>query len=167
MTQSRVRVPASFFSMNDKPLDPLPPAPANLWPKVSPVTSYRPTGGRLTLEIPGLSEGPLLTTLARAIHDDMRAVGKWAARAGEPRDRSLLSAKEFSRVRAENAARLLAIYAALYGSANYIGLSDLSPEALKASASRSYATAFHDARASRSPEDKPLSLPPLPTHGRN
>jgi hypothetical protein len=139
----------------------------DLWPKIVTVTSHRPPGGRVTLEIPGLSEGPLLTTLARAIHDDMRAAGKWAARISEPRDKSQLSAKDFFRVRVENAARLLAIYAALYGSANYISIFDLSPEALKASASRSYATALHDAQAPCPAEDQPLFLPPLSTISRN
>jgi len=139
----------------------------DLWLKIVAVTAHRPPGGRVTLEIPGLSEGPLLTMLARAIHDDMRAAGKWAARISEPQDKSLLCAKDFFRVRTENAARLLAIYAALYGSANYISIFDLSPEALKASASRSYAIALRDAQTPRPAEDQPLFLPPLSTISRN
>jgi hypothetical protein len=150
----------------------IPEAPG-LWPKVYPVTSYRPSAGRLTLEIPGLSEAPLLTALSRAIHLEMRAAGEWAACIDEPREKGLPGLRglpgpiEFCRLRLENASRLLAIYTALHGGASYLGELDLNPEALKASASCSYAGALHAARAPRPNQDKPLSPPSIPTRRQN
>ena len=145
----------------------LPPIPADLWPKVSLVTSYRPTDGRLTLEIPGLSEGPLLTALSRAIHLEMRSAGEWAARIGEPREKGIPGPTDFRRLDTENAARLLAIYTAVHGCASYLSAFDLSPEALKTFASRSYTNALHGARAPRPNRDKPLSPPSIPTRRQN
>jgi len=143
------------------------PGAADLWPKVYTVTSYRPTCGRLTLEIPGLSETPLLTALSRAIHLEMRAAGEWAARVGEPREKGAPGPIDFRLYRTENAARLLAIYTALHGCASYLSELDLSPEALKASASRSYANALHAASAPRPKQDKPLSPPSIPIRRQN
>jgi hypothetical protein len=120
----------------------------DLWPKAYPVTSYCPTGGRLTLEVPGLSEGPLLAAVAHIVHLEMRAAGEWAARMGEPGDHGLFGPSSFHRLRKDNAARLLAIYTALYGCASYLSDLDLSPEALKSSASRCYTTALRGSRPS-------------------
>ena len=108
------------------------PAPADLWPKVFSVTSYRPSGEKLTLKIPGLSEAPLLAALSHAIHLAMRSAGEWAARIDEPREKGIPGPIDFRRLNTENAARLLAIYTALHGSAIYLSALDLSPESLKA-----------------------------------
>ena len=149
------------------------PITADLWPKVYPVASHRPTGGRLTLEVPGLSEAPLLTALSRAIHLEMRAAGEWAARVGEPRQKGAPGPIDFCRYRRENAARLLALYTAIHGSAGYVSALDLQPEALKASASRSYANALHSARTPRPsscelhPPTIPKSKNPTPLHHDN
>jgi hypothetical protein len=131
----------------------LAPAAPNLWPNVSPVSSYRRTGGNMTLEVPGLSESVLLEALSRAIHLEMRAAGEWA-------DTGLPGPKDLSRYRTENAARLLAIYTSFYGSANGARSLDLSPEALKTSASRSYEKAFRDERTQCQRPDKPVFPPP-------
>ncbi len=137
----------------------------DLWPKVYAVMSYRPTGGKLTVEIPGLSEAPLFAALSRAVHLEMRAAGEWAARMGEPREKGLPGPIDFCRYRLENAARLLAIYTALHSSASYVGALDPAPEALKASASRSYANALRGARAVQ--PDKPPQPPSIPTRRQN
>jgi hypothetical protein len=138
----------------------LPPIPAHLWPKVIPVTGQRPPGRMLTLEIPGLSERPLLSALSRAIHQEMRAAGEWAARIDPTAKKEFPSEREFSRHRAEEAARLLAIYTALHGSAQYVSSFDLTPDALKAAASRSYQLGLRDVREQESKQDNP-ALPPL------
>ena len=114
----------------------LPPLPADLWPHALAAQGSRPKGRLLTVEIPGMSENLLLSVLARAIHLEMRAAGEWAARITAAADTDFPSAKEFSCFRAENAARLLALYVAVFAAAQYIGSSDQTPEALKASASR-------------------------------
>ena len=124
-------------------------APADLWPKVFAVTSYRPSGEKLTLEVAGLSEAPLLAALSHAIHLAMRSAGEWAARIDEPREKGIPGPIDFRRLNTENAARLLAIYTALHGSAIYRSALDLSPEALKASASRGYSTALGREQARR------------------
>jgi hypothetical protein len=145
--------------MNDHPVESLPPAPDDLWPKVLAVTGKRPAGRMVTLEIPGFSERPLLSALSRAIHLEMRAAGEWAARLDSASAKDLPWFREYSRHGAEEAARLLAIYAALHGCASYLGALDLSPEALKASASRSYAAALRHEQARR-PDQRPF--PPAP-----
>lgn len=126
---------------------PLPPIPPDLWPKVIPVTSSRSSDQMLMLEIPGLSENPLLTALSQAIHLEMRAAGEWAARSELPSSKDFPSPQEFSRRRAENAARLLAIYRGLHASTQDSSPCDLIPETLKASASRSYQVGLLDERA--------------------
>ena len=138
----------------------LPPIPADLWPKVILVTGKRPPGRMLTLEIPGLSERPLLSALSRAVHQEMRAAGEWAARIGTTPKKEFPSEQEFFRHRAEEAARLLAIYTALHGSAQYISSFDPTPAALKAEASRSYQLGLRDVREQEHQRDD-LTLPPL------
>jgi hypothetical protein len=138
----------------------LPPIPADLWPKVISVTGKRLPGRMLTLEIPGLSEGPLLSALSRTIHQEMRAAGEWAARIDPTAKKEFPSEQEFSRHRAEEAARLLAIYSALHGSAQYVGSLDRNPESLKAAASRSYQLGLRDVREQEKKNDSPV-LPPL------
>jgi len=140
------------------------PTAADPWPKIHPVTSFRPTGGRLTLEVPGLSEAPLLAALSREIHLEMRAAGEWAARMGEPGDNRPFGPTDFHRLSVENAARLLAIYTALHGCASYLSAHDLNPEALKASASRTYATGLRCKQARRQDQDKPISPPASTQH---
>jgi hypothetical protein len=136
----------------------LPPVPTDLWPKVIPVTGKRPPGRMLTLEIPGLSERPLLSALSRAIHQEMRAAGEWAARIGSSAKKEFPSEQDFSRHRAEEAARLLAIYTALHASAHYVSSFDPTPEGMKAATSRSYQLALRDARRSqREQNESPFS----------
>jgi hypothetical protein len=91
----------------------------------------------------------------------MRAAGEWAARIGSASDKEFPSFKAFSRHRAEEAARLLAIYTALHGSGQYICSFDPTPEALKATASRSYQRALRDERE-RQPRQDESSSPPAP-----
>lgn len=148
----------------------LPLIPADLWPKVYLVTSHRLTGEKLTLEIPFLSEAPLLTALARAVHIEMRAAGEWAARIGKPWDDDLSRPPDlpgpigFYRRRTDNAARLHAVYTALHGSANYVNTLNVRPEVLKASASRSYAAALRGEQARHQYQDKsPSDAPPSKT----
>ncbi len=138
---------------------PTTPTISDLWPQVPAVTGTRPQGGRLTLEIPGLTESPLLTALARSVHLEMRAAGEWAARVDEPKDKGLFPGpRAFARLRADNAARLLAIYIALHRGGHYIHASDLTPEALKASATRSYEIALRDGqKQSQSKGQPPVS----------
>jgi hypothetical protein len=114
----------------------------------------------LTMEIPGLSERPLLSALSRAIHREMRAAGEWAARIDPTAKKEFPSEQEFSSHRAEEAARLLAIYAALHGSAQYVSSFDPNPEALKAAAPRSYQLGLRDVREQEKKNDSP-ALPPL------
>jgi hypothetical protein len=136
----------------------LPPFPADLWPKVIAVAGTRPPGRMLTLEIPGLSESPFLNALSRSIHLEMRAAGEWAARIGSASDKDFPSSQAFSRHRAEEAARLLAIYTALHASAQYITSFNPTPEVLKASASRSYQLGLRDERETQQ-QDQPSSRP--------
>jgi len=136
----------------------LPPVPPDLWPKLIPVTGQRPPGRMLTLEVPGLSERPLLSALSRAIHQEMRAAGEWAARIGSTPKKEFPSEQDFFLHRAEEAARLLAIYTALHGSAHYVSLFDPNPESVKAAASRSYQLGWRDARRSqREQNESPFS----------
>jgi hypothetical protein len=125
----------------------LPPLPPDLWPHTHPAGGSRPQGRMLALEIPGMSESLLLGVLARAIHHEMRTAGEWAARIASEADKDFPSAKDFARFRAENAARLLTLYAALFASSQYVSTSDITPEALKAAASKSYQFALRDERA--------------------
>ena len=128
------------------------PAAANPWPKVYLVAGYRLTGGNLTLEVPFLSEAPLLTALARAVHIEMRAAGEWAARIGESWGDSLPDLPGpigFYRRRIDNAARLHAIYTALYGCGSYVNTLNVRPDVLKASVLRSYAAALRGEGARR------------------
>ncbi len=120
---------------------PLPPIPADLWPKTLLVEATRPDGRSLSLEIPSLSERPLLDALSRAVHLNMEGAAKWAARVSTT-DKAFPSPREFSRLHADDAARLLAAYTALYHHREFPSDLSLSPEALKASASRAYAAAF-------------------------
>ena len=140
----------------------LPPVPADLWPKVIPVTGQRPPGRMLTLEVPGLSERPLLSALSRAIHQEMRAAGEWAARIGSTPKKEFPSEQDFFRHSAEEAARLLAIYTALHGSAHYVSSFDPTPQDLKATASRSYQMGWRDARQSQREQNESPFLSPQP-----
>jgi hypothetical protein len=114
----------------------------------------------LTLEIPGLSERSLLSALSSAVHQEMRAAGEWAARIGTTPKKDFPSEREFFRHRAEEAARLLAIYTALHRSAQYISSFDPTPAALQGSASRSYQLGLRDVREQENKQEG-LTLPPL------
>jgi hypothetical protein len=130
----------------------------DIWPKVGEVSAHRPPDRRVSVEIPGLSELPLLAALSQAVHLEMRAAGGWAARVDDPREKGIPGPKEFTSHRAENAARLLAIYTAVYRCGIYTGSFDPTPEAVKTSATRSYFTGRHYAQA---PQPAPSrSVPP-------
>jgi hypothetical protein len=137
----------------------LPPIPADLWPQVISVTGKRLPRRMLTLGIPGLSERPLLSALSHAIHREMRAAGEWAARIGSSPQKDFPSEQAFSRHRAEEAARLLAIYTALHGSAQYVSSFDPNPETVKAGASRCYQMGLRDVREQENQRTGP-TLPP-------
>lgn len=123
------------------------PLPSDLWPQAYPAKSSRTRCHMLTLEIPGLTEALLLSVLARAIHLEMRAVGEWTARIETSVDKDFPSAREFACLRADNAARLLALYVAVFAAAQYVSASDIAPEALKSAASQSYQFALRDESA--------------------
>lgn len=130
----------------------LPPIPADLWPKTAPVSATRNHEGFgfLALEIPSLSERPLLSVLSRGIHREMEDAGKWAARIS-PADKNkfIPTPRDFSRLCAEDAARLLAIYTSAYAAREVPSELELSPDALKASASRAYSNAFQSEKQSQ------------------
>ncbi len=137
----------------------LPPIPPDLWPEVIPIPAKRPTGRVLVLQIPCFSENLLLSSLCRAIHHEMRWAGEWAARIGQNPKREYPSEQDFARHSAENAARLLAIYTAIFRNAEFPPTSDPSPEDLKATASRSYQNALRDQREQ---QRRSIDLPPSP-----
>lgn len=122
---------------------------ADPWPKLYLVAGYRLTGENLTLEVPYLSEAPLLTALARAVHIEMRAAGEWAARIGESWGDDLPGPIGFYRRRIDNAARLHAIYTALHGCGSYVNTLNVRPDVLQASVLRSYAAALRGEGARR------------------
>jgi len=131
---------------------PLPSLPADLWPKSAPVSATRQDEGFgfLALEVPSLSERPLLSVLSRGIHREMEDAGKWAARISPAdKDKFIPTPRDFSRLCAEDAARLLAIYTAAYQARDVPSELELSPEALKVSASRAYSNAFQSEKQSQ------------------
>jgi len=137
----------------------LPPVPDDLWPEVAAISTKRPKGRRLALEIPCFSENLLLTVLCRAIHHEMRWAGEWTARIGQNPKREFPSEQDFARHSVENAARLLAIYTAIYRNGEFPPMSDPKPEDLKAGATRSYQIAL---RNEREQQQKVDGLPPSP-----
>jgi hypothetical protein len=144
---------------------PLPPVPADLWPEVIALSAKRPKGRMLTLEIPCFSENLLLTVLCRAIHHEMRWAGEWTARIGQNPKREFPSEQDFARHSAENAARLLAIYTAIYRNGEFPPMSDPNPEDLKAGATRSYQIALRNEREQQQRLDGlPLSPPRVLPH---
>jgi hypothetical protein len=122
----------------------LPPIPNDLWPQVIPAIGKRLPGRMLVLEIPAFSENLLLSVLCRAVYHEMRWAGEWAAQIGQTSKRDFPSARELSRHSAENAARLLTIYTAIYPRAQYQSENDPAPDGLKAGASRSYQIHLRD-----------------------
>jgi hypothetical protein len=122
----------------------LPSIPDDLWPNVMAVSACRPKGRMLALEIPGLSESILLTILCRAVYHEMRSAGEWTARISSGPKPEYPSEKDFARHSAENAARLLAIYTALYGLTDYTRDFDPTPADLKSGATRSYQMGLRD-----------------------
>jgi len=130
----------------------LPPIPADLWPKTAPVSVTRNNEGFgfLAVEVPSLSERPLLSVLSRGIHREMEEAGKWAARISPAdQDKRIPTPRDFSRLCAEDAARLLAIYTAAYEAREVRSELELTPEALKTSASRAYTNAFQSEKRSQ------------------
>jgi hypothetical protein len=128
---------------------PLPQAPLDLWPKVPAVQARRPAGHLLMVEIPGLSDGPLLTALARSVHFAMHTAGGSAARSEAKRvteGSSPQAAKEVSLCFAEEAARLLSIYTAVHGASPSIHEFHITPSDLKEKATRSYQLGFRNER---------------------
>jgi len=121
----------------------------------------------LTVEIPGLSEVPLLGALAHAIHSHMRAAGEWAASVDEPREPGLPGPRDFCRLRLDKAARLFAFYTTIRLSGRYVSPVEPTPEALKAAATQSYAAGQREAQARRQSQAKPLSPHPSSFITRN
>lgn len=135
----------------------LPPISDDLWPKVSPVIVAPKPGGRVALEIPALTENLLLPVLCRAVHHEMRWAGQWAAGIGVATKREFPSEEALSRHSAENAARLLAIYAALYTAYACQGSLNPTPAELKAAASRSYQIHLRDSLHQKQKDDEASS----------
>jgi hypothetical protein len=136
----------------------LPPIPGDLWPNVIAVSARRPEGRMLALEIPGLSESILLTILCRAVYHEMRSAGEWTARINPGSKPEYPSEKDFARHSAENAARLLAIYTALFGLADYTRDFDPTPADLKSGATRSYQMGLRDERKQQADRDPAPAL---------
>jgi hypothetical protein len=148
----------------------LPPIPDDLWPIVIAVSARRPKGKMLALEIPGLSESILLTILCRAVYHEMRSAGEWTARISHGPRPEYPSEKDFAQHSAENAARLLAIYAALYGLAEYTRDFDPTPADLKSGATRSYQMGLRDERnqqVARDPAPALSSTSPISSTSQN
>jgi len=137
----------------------LPPIPAALWPKISPVIATSKPGGKITLEIPAVTENLLLPVLCRAVHHEMRWAGQWAAGIGVATKREFPSEEALSRHSAENAAQLLAIYTALYTAYAYHGPANPTPNELKAAASRSYQLQLRDSLHRTHEHDENSSSP--------
>ena len=126
---------------------PLPPVPADLWPTIPPTRSQRALHKAFSVEISNEAAKPLLKALSHSVHLEMEGAGQWAARPDSGSvTKGFSSAQATSRQFAQDAARLLSIYAAVYSAADSPGQDALNPETLKASATRSYQIGFRNER---------------------
>jgi hypothetical protein len=123
---------------------PLPPVPADLWPTIPPTRSQRALHKAFSVEISNASAKPLLGALAESVHYEMACAGQWAAKpASDPLGKLQPS---IVRGRALDAAQLLSIYTAVYHVTDCPGEIELTPDALKASATRAYQVGFRKER---------------------
>jgi hypothetical protein len=125
----------------------LPPAPDNLWPKV---TLFKTKTRLFSDEDLPVSLEDLGHVLARCIHREMQGSGECAARAemAAPEPPLLrLELRFYARVRAEAAARLLAVYQEVYEELASLGSPTLpSPVLVKEEATTSYRLGLHEER---------------------
>ena len=137
--------------MSDNPFDSLPPAPDDLWPKVSAQVPPHSIWGKENYPVRLLNMGEIL---GRAVHSEMQTAGEYAGKATvAPADLlpSQLKVRRseltfHSRWRAESAARLLHFYQAVYAEATQNDAPTIlpSPAQLKEAATKSYRMGLRD-----------------------
>jgi hypothetical protein len=136
--------------MSTNPFESLPPAPDDLWPKVS---SSHPSTEALASERFPTSLADMAGILDRRIHREMQSSGECAAKAVmppanlPPRQSHLHGVEQrfHARFHAESAARLLHFYTVLHTEAvRQRPVSLPSPSQLKDAATRTYQIAVRD-----------------------
>jgi hypothetical protein len=123
------------------------PRPPDLWPNTAATSTHRlPGNPSLFLEVPPDAQADLLKLLDYAVHQEMRSAGMFAARENTTVDlgNERISSEVFSRRFTAKAARLHSIYTALYAAVRPEEIFDLTPKAMKESASRFYELGFHE-----------------------
>lgn len=145
----------------DASADSLLPAPADLWPKVPAAEAVHRSDALLTVQVPLFSVRLLLRTLSLSVESEMASAGRWAAQGGDrpnqgTRRRRL--ARQAARGFANQAARLLALYAAIYPRVRH-GMTALlpSPEGLRAEATLAYRREFQAVRRSQALTTTPFN----------
>jgi hypothetical protein len=136
--------------MNDHPFESLPPAPDNLWPKISPRS---PSNQSLLSEMLPASLLDVAGVVGRAVHLEMQSSGEYAAKAAMPTGRlrpheihlRRVELQFHSRLHAESAARLLNFYQVVHDQALGQGAASLpTPGQLKEAATRTYRMGLRD-----------------------